>query len=275
MIKLFARCQVFLLTIMTTTVASKAAPSVVERKTSLGNVTIELNPEKSRITVANFLGYVEDQFYSQTIYHRVIPNFMAQGGGFDTDGNQKTTKAPIKLEADNGLENDRGSIAMARTAVLDSATSQFFINVVDNDFLNTNYAVFGKVTEGMPVVDAIVNADRDIQDKPLENVIIYSIEIKDSSGDNQPPTVRIKPAKKVKLSVGDKKRFKINARDSDGTITRVKYFINGKRVGVDSKRPFRFKFKAKEKGRYRLYAIAYDDKNGKTKSEKVIINVAP
>ena len=170
MIKLFAKCQVFLLTIMTTTVASKADPSVVEMKTSLGNITIELNPEKSPITVANFLGYVEDQFYSQTIYHRVIPNFMAQGGGFDTDGNQKTTKAPIKLEADNGLENDRGSIAMARTAVLDSATSQFFINVVDNDFLNTNYAVFGKVTKGMPVVDAIVNADRDTQDKPLENV---------------------------------------------------------------------------------------------------------
>jgi cyclophilin family peptidyl-prolyl cis-trans isomerase len=132
-------------------------------KTSLGDITIELNEEKAPITVKNFLSYVDDKFYDGTIFHRVIDGFMIQGGGFTPDMSQKPTKGQIKNEAANGLKNDRGTIAMARTMVVDSATSQFFINVKDNGFLNYSspdprgfgYCVFGKVTEGMDVVDKI------------------------------------------------------------------------------------------------------------------------
>src|SRR5512143_627461 len=140
-----------------------AANPKVLLKTSKGDITLELNAAKAPITVKNFLAYVNDKFYDGTIFHRVIPAFMVQGGGFDKDMKQKATKAPIKNEAGNGLKNDVGTIAMARTGVVDSATAQFFINVKANDFLDHRddsqqgygYAVFGKVIEGMDVVDKI------------------------------------------------------------------------------------------------------------------------
>jgi peptidyl-prolyl cis-trans isomerase B (cyclophilin B) len=137
--------------------------STVKLETSKGDIVIELNEEKAPMTVQNFLNYVRDGFYDGTIFHRVIPSFMVQGGGFDDQMMQKMTKDPIKNEADNGLSNERGTIAMARTQDPHSATAQFFINHKDNPFLNHTapniqgwgYCVFGKVTEGMDVVDAI------------------------------------------------------------------------------------------------------------------------
>jgi peptidyl-prolyl cis-trans isomerase B (cyclophilin B) len=137
--------------------------STVKLETSKGDIVIELNEDKAPVTVKNFLNYVNDGFYDGTIFHRVIPNFMIQGGGFDDQMMQKNTRDPIKNEADNGLANDRGTIAMARTQDPDSATAQFFINHRDNAFLNYTapsiqgwgYCVFGKVTDGMDVVDAI------------------------------------------------------------------------------------------------------------------------
>jgi peptidyl-prolyl cis-trans isomerase B (cyclophilin B) len=158
-------------------------------QTSMGNVTIELNSEKAPVTVENFLGYVKDGFYDGTVFHRVIANFMVQGGGMTSDMKEKKNKAAIKNEADNGLVNVRGSLAMARTQVVDSATSQFFINVVDNDFLNHaaktsagyGYAVFAKVTEGMDVVDAIRQVKTGNkgyhQDVPVEPVVIEKISL--------------------------------------------------------------------------------------------------
>jgi len=134
----------------------------VRLKTDQGDIVLELNAEKAPISVENFLGYVKKKHYDGTIFHRVMENFMIQGGGFAMqDGTmiQKPTGDPIKNEGQNGLKNDRGTIAMARTSILDSATTQFFINVVDNDMLNHpnngGYAVFGKVVEGMDVVDKI------------------------------------------------------------------------------------------------------------------------
>jgi peptidyl-prolyl cis-trans isomerase A (cyclophilin A) len=128
--------------------------------TSLGQIEIELDAEKAPVSVENFLGYVDSGYYNNTQFHRVIPGFMVQGGGFDADMQQKETEAPIKNEADNGLQNLRGTLAMARTQVRDSATSQFFINHKDNAFLDHGsrdfgYAVFGKVVNGMDVVDKI------------------------------------------------------------------------------------------------------------------------
>ncbi|MNV77160.1 Peptidyl-prolyl cis-trans isomerase A precursor [compost metagenome] len=128
--------------------------------TSLGEIEIELDAEKAPISVENFLGYVDSGYYAGTQFHRVIPGFMVQGGGFDADMQQKQTQAAIKNEADNGLHNVRGTLAMARTQVRDSATSQFFINHKDNAFLDHSsrdfgYAVFGKVLRGMEVVDKI------------------------------------------------------------------------------------------------------------------------
>jgi peptidyl-prolyl cis-trans isomerase A (cyclophilin A) len=133
---------------------------VVVIETTLGSFEIELDAQKAPISTANFLAYVDSGHYDGTIFHRVIPDFMIQGGGFDDAMTQKPTKAPIKNEADNGLKNARGTVAMARTNVVDSATSQFFINLKDNDFLNHGgrdfgYAVIGKVTSGMDVVDKI------------------------------------------------------------------------------------------------------------------------
>ena len=135
----------------------------VEMQTTKGTIVLELDDEKAPETVRNFVEYVQTGHYDGTIFHRVIDGFMIQGGGFTKDMNQKATKAPIRNEASNGLRNKRGTIAMARTMVVDSATSQFFINLVDNDFLDFTlptpqgygYAVFGRVADGMDVVDAI------------------------------------------------------------------------------------------------------------------------
>lgn len=137
-------------------------PEVLLETTS-GDILIELFPDKAPETVKNFLKYVDEGFYDNTIFHRVIPNFMIQGGGMDAKMKEKTTHEPIRNEADNGLKNERGTIAMARTMEPHSATAQFFINSVDNDFLNHKspepdgwgYAVFGKVLDGMDVVDKI------------------------------------------------------------------------------------------------------------------------
>ncbi|HET9470872.1 MAG TPA: peptidylprolyl isomerase, partial [Usitatibacter sp.] len=135
----------------------------VKITTSMGPITIELDRAKAPVSVENFVKYVESGHYNGTIFHRVIDGFMIQGGGFDKDMRQKATNAPIKNEADNGLKNDKYTVAMARTQVPDSATAQFFINVKDNEFLNAGkardgngYAVFGKVISGMDVVDKIV-----------------------------------------------------------------------------------------------------------------------
>ena len=143
----------------------KPVPPAVPRvklQTTLGDIVIELNPQAAPVTVENFLRYVSEGYYDGLIFHRVIPGFMIQGGGLAADMQQKMTRPPIVNEASNGLKNDRGAIAMARTADPDSATSQFFINVANNDPLNytgpanPGYAVFGKVVEGMDVVDEIV-----------------------------------------------------------------------------------------------------------------------
>ncbi|MGZ6989195.1 MAG: peptidylprolyl isomerase [Thermoanaerobaculia bacterium] len=159
-------------------------PSVV-MKTSLGSVTIELFPDKAPESVKNFLQYVNDKFYDGTIFHRVISNFMIQGGGIDAAMNKKPTRAPIKNEAANKLKNDVGTVAMARTNEPNSATSQFFINVKDNGFLNyqdsspqgIGYCVFGKVTSGMDVVEKIKAVPTGPQDVPKTQVVIESIRL--------------------------------------------------------------------------------------------------
>lgn len=164
--------------------------TTIKLTTNQGEITLELDAEKAPNTVKNFVTYVEEGFYEGVIFHRIISNFMAQGGGFTTDFKQKDTHSPIENEADNGLKNDRGTIAMARTSDPHSATGQFFINLVDNDFLNHSsktsqgwgYAVFGKVTEGMDVVDkmaAIPTGSGGMfpSDVPKEEVIIEKAEV--------------------------------------------------------------------------------------------------
>ena len=156
-------------------------------ETNFGDIKIELDEGKAPLTVANFKNYLADEFYKNTIFHRVMPGFMVQGGGFDEEGMEKETKLAIKNEATNGLNNNRGTLAMARTGVVDSATSQFFINLSDNDFLNYQseanygYAVFGKVIEGMEVVDKIAKVKTGLhgphENWPEENVIIKNIKI--------------------------------------------------------------------------------------------------
>ena len=156
-------------------------------KTTAGDIKVELYPEKAPITVKNFLQYVEDGHYNHTIFHRVIPGFMIQGGGFSTEMKEKSGRAPIKNEADNGLGNERGTLAMARTSVVDSASAQFFINVANNGFLNFRdktpsgygYAVFGKVIEGLDIVDKIVQAPTG-NHGPHQNVPVTAIEILDA-----------------------------------------------------------------------------------------------
>lgn len=157
--------------------------------TTVGPITLELDAENAPKTVENFLSYVADGFYNGTIFHRVIDNFMIQGGGFCADMEQKETKEPVENEANNGLKNDRGTIAMARTQDPHSATAQFFINVQDNDFLNHTaeniqgwgYAVFGKVTDGEDVLDKIrcvqTGSQMGHQDVPMEPIIIESIAL--------------------------------------------------------------------------------------------------
>jgi peptidyl-prolyl cis-trans isomerase B (cyclophilin B) len=141
--------------------ANQPNPQIV-METSMGTIKVELFQDKAPITVQNILSYVDEMFYDGTIFHRVIPNFMIQGGGMQSGMKEKRTKAPIKNESTNGLANKRGTIAMARTSVPDSATAQFFINTVDNDFLDkakaqdrVGYCVFGQVVDGMDVVDKI------------------------------------------------------------------------------------------------------------------------
>jgi len=165
---------------------------LVEIKTNKGLIEVELYPDKAPISVKNFLDYVDAGNYDGTIFHRVIKDFMIQGGGFIPDGQQKPTKPPIKNEASNGLKNTRGTLAMARTMVVDSATAQFFINHADNPFLDFKnetpqgygYCVFGKVTSGMDVVDAIATSPKGsnppgvFQDRPKDDVIIESIKRK-------------------------------------------------------------------------------------------------
>ena len=154
-------------------------------ETTKGTITIALNDEKSPATVANFVQYARDGHYDGTIFHRVIDGFMIQGGGFTKEMNQKPTREPIRNEAMNGLKNKRGTIAMARTMVVDSATSQFFINLVDNDFLDFSsptpqgfgYAVFGEVVDGMSVVDAIAKVKTGFSG-PHQNVPDTPIVIK-------------------------------------------------------------------------------------------------
>jgi peptidyl-prolyl cis-trans isomerase A (cyclophilin A) len=162
--------------------AAKTIDLIIE--TSMGEIEVELNADLAPISVANFMQYVDSGYYNGTIFHRVINNFMVQGGGFDKTMQKKTTQATIKNEAKNGLKNDRGTLAMARTGVVDSATSQFFINHKDNNFLNHGdrdygYAVFGKVTKGMDVVDAIARVKTKAGDVPVNPVAIESVRIKE------------------------------------------------------------------------------------------------
>ena len=157
----------------------------IEMITSKGNMTIELNEEAAPVTAKNFLSYVDKEFFDGLIFHRVIPGFMVQGGGMDPDMNEKPNDPPIQIESDNGLKNDRGTIAMARTNDPNSATSQFFINLNDNDFLNyanpanPGYAVFGKVTEGIETIDEIAKVKTGRKgmhdDVPTEPVMIESV----------------------------------------------------------------------------------------------------
>ncbi len=158
-------------------------------ETTKGTISLELDETKAPETVKNFLQYAQDGYYDGTIFHRVIDGFMIQGGGFSKDMSQKQTRAPIRNEAMNGLKNLRGTIAMARTMVVDSATSQFFINLVDNDFLDFQnptpqgfgYAVFGKVTDGMEVVDAIAKVKTGsvghYENVPEEPVVIKKVTV--------------------------------------------------------------------------------------------------
>ena len=156
--------------------------------TSKGDIVVELFEESAPASCENFRQYAVDGFFDDTIFHRVIPNFMIQGGGFTADMSQKETRDPIKNEADNGEKNVRGTLAMARTQVVDSATSQFFINLNDNHFLDHSgrdfgYAVFGKVTEGMDVVDAIAAVSTGNSgghaDVPVEPVMISAAQVSD------------------------------------------------------------------------------------------------
>ena len=157
-------------------------------KTNHGDIAVELFEDKAPISCENFRQYATDGHFNDTIFHRVIPNFMIQGGGMDVSMASKPTRDPIKNEADNGESNVRGTLAMARTGVVDSATSQFFINLSDNNFLNHGsrdfgYAVFGKVTDGMDIVDAIAGvatgSSGGHSDVPLETVSILEVTIDD------------------------------------------------------------------------------------------------
>lgn len=164
---------------------------MIHMKTNYGTIVLELNPEKAPKTVANFLAYAKDGFYDGTLFHRVIDKFVIQGGGFGPGMTQKMTRPPIENEANNGLRNARGSLAMARATDPHSATSQFFINIVDNDFLNYTaptpagwgYCVFGKVIDGMHIVDQIkgvvTGSKLGHKDVPLSDVIIEKIQVID------------------------------------------------------------------------------------------------
>ncbi|HCG79814.1 MAG TPA: peptidylprolyl isomerase A [Oceanospirillales bacterium] len=171
--------------------ASAEETVYVGLNTSEGYIELALDKEKAPISVENFVTYVEEGHYDGTIFHRVIKNFMIQGGGFDASMNRKPTRAAIKNEAKNGLKNKRGSVAMARTASVDSATSQFFINVKDNTFLDHGvrdygYAVFGEVVKGMDVVDKIAETRVGRRDQPAEDIIINSAVVVEKESEEAP-----------------------------------------------------------------------------------------
>ena len=193
--KIMPKIFLFFILFLTTTLSfatenkMSETQTKVKLSTSLGDIIIQLNAEKAPVSTANFLTYVKEGFYDGTIFHRVIPDFMAQGGGFDADFKQKEVHAPIKNEADNGLKNLRGTLAMARTSDPDSATAQFFINYKDSSFLDYTsptpqgwgYAVFAEVVEGMEFVDAMAKQATGNrgghQDVPKENIIINKAEV--------------------------------------------------------------------------------------------------
>ena len=184
---LAALCLTLLSPVFPTSAKNLDKTVKVKMETNYGDIILELNQEKAPITVSNFLKYTDNKFYEGTIFHRVINNFMIQGGGLTTDMQKKATLAEIKNEADNGLKNEVGTIAMARTSSVDSATSQFFINVKDNSFLNHKgknprdygYTVFGKVTEGMTVVNKIktvATTSKDgRQNVPMKPIVIKKV----------------------------------------------------------------------------------------------------
>jgi len=173
---------VFLLSFYQSGTAQGSALKVL-MKTTKGDIILELYPDKAPVTVENFLSYVDDKFYDGTIFHRVISDFMIQGGGYTEDFTKKPSRSPIKNEANNGLKNERGTIAMARTNEPHSATNQFFINHIDNSFLDHTakteegygYCVFGKVIQGMDVIDAIAAVPTDQDDAPEETIKIISV----------------------------------------------------------------------------------------------------
>jgi cyclophilin family peptidyl-prolyl cis-trans isomerase len=157
---------------------------MIRFETTLGDFTIELLEKEAPLSAANFLKYIDDGFFEGTIFHRIVPGFVIQGGGFTEDMTQKRTQPPVKNEADNGLKNKRGTLSMARTNDINSATSQFFVNLKDNDFLdhsraNFGYAVFARVTDGMDVVDKIAAVEtgrrRGFDDVPVDAVIMKSV----------------------------------------------------------------------------------------------------
>ena len=160
-----------------------AGNSLIRFETSHGDFAVELYAEEAPETVANFLAYVDAEFFDGTIFHRIVPGFVIQGGGLDVDFANRQTRDPIRNEAKNGLKNLRGTLSMARTSAIDSATSQFFVNLADNAFLDHSardfgYAVFGRVTDGMTVIDTIAKVPtgrrKGYQDAPLEDVVIKS-----------------------------------------------------------------------------------------------------
>lgn len=197
-------------------VAQNANPVVV-METSMGPIEVELYADKAPESVKNFLAYAKDGFYDGTVFHRVINNFMIQGGGFTADMKKKDTKPPVKNEATNGLKNERGTLAMARTPVVDSATAQFFINVKDNDFLNHRdtspsgygYAVFGKVTSGMEVVDKIKAVKTGAcgpeapRDCPKSPIVIKSVKVKEPAAAKAPAGAKA-PATPAAAAAGKK-----------------------------------------------------------------------
>jgi len=159
---------------------------MIRFETTLGDFTVELLEKDAPLSVANFLRYIEDEFFDGTIFHRIVPGFVIQGGGFTEDMTQKKTQPPVKNEADNGLKNERGTLSMARTNDINSATSQFFVNLKDNDFLdhsrgNFGYAVFARVADGMDVIDKIAAVEtgrrRGFDDVPVEAVIMKSVRL--------------------------------------------------------------------------------------------------
>jgi cyclophilin family peptidyl-prolyl cis-trans isomerase len=159
---------------------------MIRFETTLGDFTIELFEKEAPLSVANFLKYIESGFFDGTIFHRIVPGFVIQGGGFTEDMTQKRTNPPVKNEADNGLKNSRGTLSMARTNDINSATSQFFVNLKDNDFLdhtrgNFGYAVFAKVVDGMDIIDKIAAVEtgrkRGFDDVPVEAVIMKSVRV--------------------------------------------------------------------------------------------------